>query len=80
VDTLHRSVSHVSFSGRLELAGHAVIVAGFVVMTLGILEIGGLFNVGLGLALAWVGCVVLFAREGGRGLDEEAELLRRLDL
>jgi len=33
------------------------------VMTLGILEIGGLFNVVCGMVIAWGGCLLVFAGE-----------------
>jgi len=48
-------------------------------MTLGILEIGGLFNVVLGLAAAWAGCVLMFLGEERREFDEEAEFRRELE-
>lgn len=42
-------------------------------MTLGILEIGGLFNVVSGLLVAWTGCVLMFSGETRRSSEEEAE-------
>ena len=48
-------------------------------MTLGILEIGGFFNVVLVLAAAWVGCVLMFLGEERREFDEEAEFRRELE-
>ena len=42
-------------------------------MTLGILEIGGLFNVVFGFLVAWTGCVLMFAGEMRRSSEEEAE-------
>jgi hypothetical protein len=45
-------------------------------MTLGILEIGGLFNVVAGLLVAWTGCVLMFSGEMRRSSEEEAEFRR----
>lgn len=56
-----------------------LVAIGYVVMTLGILEIGGLFNVVLGLAVAWAGCVLMFVGEGRREFEEEAEFRKQLD-
>jgi hypothetical protein len=42
-------------------------------MTLGILEIGGLFNVVCGMVSAWGGCLLVFAGEVKRRSEEEAE-------
>jgi len=53
-----------------EIVAEALIGVGFVLMTLGILEIGGLFNVGVGFATIWVGCVLLFLGGGG---DDDGE-------
>lgn len=47
-------------------------------MTLGMLEIGGVFNVGLGLVLVVVGTPMMFARHDELELDEE-EFMRQLD-
>ena len=55
----------------LDGLGFAAIAIGFVLMTLGILEIGGLFNVTLGLMLVMGGCLVMFV--GTRGPEEDAE-------
>jgi hypothetical protein len=79
VDTLNRLVSRTAPAGRIERAGFAAVVVGYVLMTLGILEIGGLFNVVLGLFATSVGCVLMFAREERREFEEEAEFRRQLD-
>jgi hypothetical protein len=78
VDTLHRTEPRTAHPGGLELGGQALIVVGFVLMTLGMFEIGGLFNIVLGLGAVVAGCVAMFAGENRRGLDEEA-FLRQLD-
>jgi hypothetical protein len=72
-------VSRTATAGKIDRTGLALVAAGYVVMTLGILEIGGLFNVVLGFYGAWGGCVLMFAREGRRVFEEEAEFRRELD-
>jgi hypothetical protein len=79
VDTLNRLVSRTAPAGRIERAGYTAVVAGYLLMTLGILEIGGLFNVVLGLFATSAGCVLMFAREERREFEEEAEFRRQLD-
>lgn len=79
MDTLHRSVSRTPPATKLEIAGYAIVAIGYVLMTLGIIEIGGLLNVALGLTAAWTGCVVMFLGEERREFDEEAEFRRQLD-
>jgi hypothetical protein len=49
VHTRDRLVSRTATAGKIDRTGLALVAAGYVVMTLGILEIGGLFNV-----RAWV--------------------------
>jgi hypothetical protein len=79
VDTLDRSPARTAPSRRVENAGYALVAVGYAVMTLGILEIGGLFNVVVGLAGAWTGCVLMFVGEGRRESDDVAEFRRQLD-
>ena len=79
MDTLDRSVSRTPPATKLELVGYGVVALGYVLMTLGIFEIGGLLNIALGLAAAWLGCVLMFVGEERREFDEEAEFRRQLD-
>ena len=79
MDILDRSVARTPPATKIEIVGYALVAVGYVVMTLGILEIGGLFNVVLGLAAAWVGCVLMFLGEERREFDEEAEFRRELE-
>jgi hypothetical protein len=79
MDTLDRSVARTPPATKIEIVGYALVAVGYVVMTLGILEIGGLFNVVLGLAAAWTGCVLMFLGEERREFDEEAEFRRELE-
>jgi hypothetical protein len=62
----------------LEIVGYGLIAIGFVLMALGVLEIGGLFNVGLGLILVIVGAPLMFGRNVEPELDEQ-EFLRQLE-
>ena len=79
MDTLNRLASRTAPAGRIERAGYAAVAFGYALMTLGILEIGGLFNVVLGLFATSAGCVLMFAREERREFAEEAEFRKQLD-
>ena len=79
MDTLNRSVARTPPATKIEIAGYILVAAGYVVMTLGILEIGGLFNIALGFAVAWAGCVLMFLGEERREFDEEAEFRKELE-
>jgi hypothetical protein len=79
METLDRPSTRTRPRVGLELVGFALVVAGYVTMTLGILEIGGLFNVVLGLAIAWVGSLVVFWGEGRQDRLDEAAFRRELD-
>jgi hypothetical protein len=79
VDTFTRSEPRTSSEPKIELVPLAIVAAGFLLTTLGILEIGGLFTVAVGLLLAEVGTLILFAREGGRRLKMERDFLSQLD-
>ena len=79
MDILDRSVARTPPATKIEIVGYALVAVGYVVMTLGILEIGGLFNVVLGVVAAWAGCVLMFLGEERREFDEEAEFRRELE-
>ena len=79
MDTLDRSPTRTTPSKRVENVGYALVAVGYAVMTLGILEVGGLFNVVVGLAVAWTGCVMMFLGEGRRDSDDVAEFRKQLD-
>ncbi len=79
MDTLDRSPARTTPSKRVENVGYTLVAVGYAVMTLGILEVGGLFNVVVGLAGAWTGCVLMFMGEGRRESDDVAEFRRQLD-
>jgi hypothetical protein len=78
MDTLDRSPVSTERAEGIERIGYALVAIGYVVMTLGILEIGGLFNVVCGLLLAWAGGLVMFGGEIRRRSDEEAEFRRAI--
>ena len=59
--------------------GHGLVAVGYLVVTLGILEIGGLFNVVVGMVIAWGGCLLMFAGEVSRRSDEDAEFKRLIE-
>lgn len=46
--TLSRTTSRTAPAGKAERLGYGLVAVGYLVMTLGILEIGGLFNVVVG--------------------------------
>ncbi len=79
MDTLDRPASRTAKASVLDVLGYVGIAIGFVLMTLGILEIGGLFNVGLGLALVWGGCLMMFAGTRGHEADTEEAFRRQLE-
>ena len=76
--TADRSESRTRRLRAVEFVGYGSIAIGFVLMALGVLEIGGLFNVGLGLVLVIVGAPLMFGRSAEPELDEE-EFLRQLE-
>jgi hypothetical protein len=61
-----------------EAAAYVVLGAGFVLMTLGMLEIGGLFAVGAGFVVVIAGSVLLFARSVEATTPEEETFARQL--
>ena len=79
METLNRSVARTPPATKIEIVGYVLVAVGYVVMTLGILEIGGLPNIVIGFAIAWAGCVLMFLGEERREFDEEAEFRRELE-
>ena len=66
--------------GRLdgpEVLAYVLLALGFVLIVLAIYEVGGLFNLGLGLAVVLAGEIVLFTHQARR-LKREAEEFRRI--
>ena len=61
MDTLRRPDIRKPSIGFREILADALLVLGFVLMVLGIYEIGGLFNLCVGFAVFWVGAIVALA-------------------
>ena len=78
-DTMDRPAARTARASVLDGLGYAAIAIGFVLMTLGILEIGGLFNVTLGLMLVMGGCLAMFAGLRGHETDPEEAFRRQLE-
>ena len=72
MDTLRRPDVRRPSIGFRELLADALLITGFVLMVLGIYEVGGLFNLGLGFAVLWVGAIIALAdmTRKTRGLEE----------
>jgi hypothetical protein len=72
MDTLRRPDIRRPSIGLREIVADALLIVGFVLMVLGIYEIGGLFNLGVGFAILWVGAIVALAdmRRKTNDLDE----------
>ena len=76
MDTLRRSDVRMPSIVFRELVADALLIAGFVLMVLGIYEIGGLFNLGLGFAVIWLGAIVALADMHRKEDDLEEEFFR----
>jgi hypothetical protein len=77
MDTLRRPDIRMPSIGRRELLADGLLIAGLVQMVLGIYEIGGLFNIGVGFAVVWAGALVAFS-DMTRRLREEREAFFRI--
>ena len=76
--TSDRSDARTTRLRALEVVGYGLITIGFVLMALGVIEIGGVFNVGLGFVLVMVGAPLMLGRSEEPKLDEE-EFMRQLE-
>jgi hypothetical protein len=79
METLDRPAARTRPRVRLDLVGFGLVIAGYAAMTLGILEIGGVFNIVLGLAVTWLGTLMVFWGEGRQDRLDEAAFRRQLD-
>ena len=77
MDTLRRPEIRKPVIGFREILADALLVVGFVLMVLGIYEIGGLFNLGVGFAVFWVGAITALA-DMRRQSDELEEAFFRI--
>jgi membrane-bound ClpP family serine protease len=76
MDTLDRPRARTEGTTAMEVAGYAMIVVGYLLFALGAVQIGGLFNVVVGVAAVVIGSVLTFARTVDPRSEEEAEFLR----
>ena len=76
MDTLRRPDIRVPSIRLRELIADALLLVGFVLMVLGIYEIGGLFNLGVGFAVLWAGALVALYDMTRRFRDEEEAFFR----
>ena len=79
MDTLRRPDIRMPSISIGELVADALIVLGLILMVLGIYEIGGLFNLGLGFTVLWVGGIVSLADMRLVSRDEEEAFFRIAD-
>ena len=77
MDTIRRPEIRKPVIGFREILADALLVVGFVLMVLGIYEIGGLFNLGVGFAVFWVGAIAALA-DMRRQSDELEEAFFRI--
>ena len=77
MDMLRRPEIRKPVIGFREILADALLVVGFVLMVLGIYEIGGLFNLGVGFAVFWVGAIAALA-DMRRQSDELEEAFFRI--
>lgn len=77
MDTLRRPEIRKPVIGFREILADALLVVGFILMVLGIYEIGGLFNLGVGFAVFWAGAIAALA-DMRRQSDELEEAFFRI--
>ena len=76
MDTLRRPEIRKPVIGLREILADALLVVGFVLMVLGIYEIGGLLNLGVGFAVFWVGAIAALADMRRKSDDLEEAFFR----
>lgn len=76
MDTLRRPDIRRPAIGFREILADALLIVGFVLMVLGIYEIGGLFNLGVGFVVLWVGAVIALADMRRKSDDLEEAFFR----
>jgi hypothetical protein len=76
---MDRPASRTTRASVLDGLGYALIAIGFVLVTLGTLEIGGVFNVTVGLVSVEAGCVTMFAGTRADETDTEEAFRRQLE-
>ncbi len=76
MDTLRRPEIRKPVIGFREILADGLLVVGFVLMVLGIYEIGGLFNLGVGFAVLWAGAILALADMRRKSDDLEEAFFR----
>jgi len=76
MDTLRRPDIRRPSIGFREILADALLIVGVVLMVLGIYEIGGLFNLGVGFVVIWVGAVIALADMRRKSDDLEEAFFR----
>ena len=79
MDTLRRPDTQRPSIRPREILADALLVLGFVLMVLGIYEIGGLLNIGVGFVVLWAGALVALADMTRSYRDDEEEFFRITD-
>ena len=79
MDTLRRPDIRKPSFGFREIIADALLITGFVLMVLGIYEIGGLFNLGLGFAVFWIGAIAALADMRRKSDDLEEAFFRIIE-
>lgn len=79
MDTLHRPEIRKPTIHLREIVADALLVVGFVLMVLGIYEIGGLFYIAVGFLVLWAGALVALADMMRRYRTEEEAFFRITD-
>ena len=76
MDTLRRPDIRRPSIGFREILADALLIVGFVLMVLGIYEIGGLFNIGVGFIVLWAGAILALADMRRKSNDLEEAFFR----
>jgi len=79
METLQRPEIRSPRIRRRDLAGFALLTGGYILMVLGIYEIGGLFNLTLGFSIVWPATLLILSGERRRLINTDDELRRMLD-
>ena len=79
MDTLRRPEIRRPSIRLRELIADALLAVGFVLMVLGIYEIGGLISIGVGFLVLWIGALAALDDMTRKRRDEEEAFFRITD-
>ena len=79
MDTLRRPEIRKPSIRLRELLADALLIIGFVLMVLGIYEIGGLVSLAVGFFILWAGALAALADMRGKRRDEDEAFFRITD-